>query len=376
MKHITIYFLLVSIGAVSLGLIGSGCFSETNPQKYLSDGRKSIWVERVFVEVEGGFVKLYNDDLLTVRAISPELTIRLTLREHSHSQTLNLKLENFGDTRNIRITKDKGAATELILPPDGRISLEVEVGQSLTLSPFTKPSQEQERLSFAVLSDNRVNYEVLTKMVSKINDMANEIDFVIHLGDSTNKGTWEEIDKFAEVMRPLRPPLYMVIGNHEVWDHSQGKRRTDMGRAKFTDFWGPLYHAFAYKGSYFIFLDNASRIIEEDQFRWLKERLSESQSYGHRFIFGHVPPFDPRLGRNAQMDEPYGSQLTNLLSEYGVEAAFFSHIHTFLQAQRDGVSYYITGGAGAHLAKGGFYHFLRVVVSKEGVQVKAIEIKG
>lgn len=371
--------MLICLLAVSIGLGVWRCDFEAGPPEGLANGRQSIWVEKVFVEVEGGFPKSFDNGLLTLRAFSPQPMVRVTSHESSHSLELNLRLENFGERRKLWVTGERGPASELILPPDGRFSIKVEAGQALMLIPLAQPAplaHQQELLSFAVLGDNRRGYEVLKKIVSEINARSDEIEFTIHLGDFVEAGGWGEINQFMEVMNPLRIPLFMVLGNHDVWDRSQGEQKTDMGRDKFEDFFGPLYHAFAYRDCYFIFLDNANDLMEENQFRWLEEKLRQSQSYGHRFVFGHVPPFDPRADGDKQMAKDYGSRLMKLLSNYRVEAAFFSHIHSFLQAQRDGVSYYITGGAGAPLADGGFYHFLRVAVSKAGIQVKVIEIKG
>ena len=48
-----------------------------------------------------------------------------------------------------------------------------------------------------------------------------------------------------------------------------------------------------------------------------------------------------------------------LMTAYGVDTVYLSHIHSYLEYTRDGVRYLITGGAGAELlTTTSYYHYL------------------
>jgi predicted phosphodiesterase len=67
-----------------------------------------------------------------------------------------------------------------------------------------------------------------------------------------------------------------------------------------------------------------------------------------------------------------------LMSEQGVDYVFAGHIHAYAQAERDGIVYVVTGGAGAPLYRGGhpqaFHHYLRVTVRGEEVAIEVVKL--
>ncbi|MGD8398851.1 MAG: metallophosphoesterase, partial [Anaerolineae bacterium] len=95
-----------------------------------------------------------------------------------------------------------------------------------------------------------------------------------------------------------------------------------------------------------------------------------------KIVVLHHPPFDPD-GTDHIMAYGNGS-FVDLMVEMDVDDVFAGHIHAYAQGERDGVRYYITGGAGAPLYSGdhpnAFHHYLRVTVRGEELTVEVIEI--
>ena len=95
-----------------------------------------------------------------------------------------------------------------------------------------------------------------------------------------------------------------------------------------------------------------------------------------KMVVLHHPPFDPD-GTDHIM--AFGNEeFMALMVEQQVDFVFAGHIHAYAREERDGVTYVITGGAGAPLYSSGhpqaFYHYLRVSIQDGEVTVEAIEI--
>ncbi|MEA3487636.1 MAG: metallophosphoesterase, partial [Euryarchaeota archaeon] len=93
-------------------------------------------------------------------------------------------------------------------------------------------------------------------------------------------------------IKTLNKPLLTAIGNHEL---------TDQGRGNYYDMFGRFYYSFTVGETYFIVLDDAdSKNIDPGQMNWLENELQKSTNYSNRFVFMHVPLFDPRNGERAE----------------------------------------------------------------------------
>jgi UDP-2,3-diacylglucosamine pyrophosphatase LpxH len=207
--------------------------------------------------------------------------------------------------------------------------------------------------------------------------------FAVSVGDAWfgYGGTMEhyrgEVAQFLALVKGWGIPLYNVIGNHEVTASSERERYL---RKQF----GNLYGSFDYGNAHFICLDtdevgDEGRIAGK-QFRWLKQDLERNQRATSIFIFLHRPlfsPKDPDLAQKRSFTERVNRDtLHRLLVRYKVAAVFAGHDHLYEERVVDGIRYYITGGGGAPLYelpdKGGFYHYLSVVVrgKKTTVEVR------
>ena len=224
--------------------------------------------------------------------------------------------------------------------------------------------------SFAVLGDCKsevslVPPEPFRQIVRSINLLVP--DFVVILGDFVKGDThpdllgqaWEE---FERVVRHLRMPYYLVVGNHDV--QCRG------GERMFRERFGPTYYSFDHGNSHFIVLN--SEDMSEGQLEWLKEDLRDS-SAEHIFLFLHRPLWES--------DGDWNRMIHPLLAEKGVRIVFAGHNHKYkAPLVKDGIRYIVTGGGGSapmgDVGDENFYHWVLVKVRGEELELAVIRPEG
>ena len=227
--------------------------------------------------------------------------------------------------------------------------------------------------SFAVFGDNKNSAKTFENLISKINN--DNVIFAIDDGDLVYDGENEKFRFFLNQISHLNKPLLTVFGNHEA---------KESGRANYYDLFGPFYYSFFVGNSYFIILDDANETnIDDAQLAWLKNELKISQRYKYRFVFMHVPLYDPREGNykkgHSLGDLDFAKRLNRLFDENNVTMLFLCHIHGYYRGVWGKTPYIITGGAGAELAgpdpKHYFYHYIKVNVNNDSVKYNVIKLK-
>ncbi|NIA07681.1 MAG: metallophosphoesterase [Actinobacteria bacterium] len=236
-----------------------------------------------------------------------------------------------------------------------------------------KIGKTQNEFSFVVFGDNKNSLTTFENLIGKVNE--EDTLFAIDVGDLVYDGEKEKYRFFINQIMKLDKPLLTVLGNHDI---------REQGRANYYELFGKYYYSFAVGNSYFIILDNANeRNLDSFQFDWLKNELERSQSYKHRFVFMHVPLYDPRragkqMGHSLK-DLAFAKELNELLDRNRVTMLFVSHIHGYYRGQWGKTPYIITGGAGAELAGSDprhyFYHYIKVDISQQGVEYQVVKLK-
>ncbi len=136
-------------------------------------------------------------------------------------------------------------------------------------------------LTFVTISDSHLDYYELEKAIDKINSM-DDIDFVIHLGDFTNKGLLMEYEIFSENIRKLNVPLLTAIGNHDYLSN---------GGIVYEKMFGDYNYTILYNGVKLVFFDGT--FFESGKgpdMNWLKEQLTIDSL--PKIIFSHIAPWD------------------------------------------------------------------------------------
>jgi 3',5'-cyclic AMP phosphodiesterase CpdA len=239
-----------------------------------------------------------------------------------------------------------------------------------------KIDKSRVNFSFAVFGDNKNSVRTFNSLISRLNK--EDILFAIDDGDLVFDGEREKFRFFLDQIKKLDKPLLTVLGNHEA----RGE-----GRASYYELFGPFYYSFAVGDSYFIILDDSSEEgLDDAQFAWLKNELKISQKYKNRFVFMHVPLYDPRNKNSeekyfahALKDKKFARKLNKLFNRNNVTMLFCSHIHGYFHGVWGKTPYIITGGAGAELSGTDpayyFYHYVKVSVSDGSVNYKVVKLK-
>jgi predicted phosphodiesterase len=206
--------------------------------------------------------------------------------------------------------------------------------------------------TFVVYGDSRENVAAHERVVERVRGEVP--DFLIGTGDMVNEGAVDQQwQRFFEVERELLRDnvLYPSLGNHD----RQGRGRTaDNYRRYFSlpeNSSDPeRYYAFTYGGGRFLVLDsNAYSFALTDQTVWIEQQLQAARldpDIKHIFVSMHHPPYSVSLhGGQSELREAW----TPLFEKYGVAAVFSGHDHVYSRAEKNGVHYFISGGAGAPL---------------------------
>lgn len=225
---------------------------------------------------------------------------------------------------------------------------------------------------FAVIGDNKNSISTFGKIIKRINQDP-EIKFVINTGDMVFDGNLIKYNFYLKQIKQLNVPLLTVPGNHDVADN---------GVENYLKIFGPLYYSFHLDQAYFIILNNSNeKEVDPFQMEWLKNELKNSQSYKFRFVFMHVPLYDPRVENqpgHSMKNIDNAKQLLQLFKQYEVTMFFTGHIHGYFSGNWDGVPFIITGGAGAELVgldpNHYFYHYIKIYVGKDFVKYDLIKL--
>ena len=225
---------------------------------------------------------------------------------------------------------------------------------------------DSENFAFAVLGDNKGNYSFFEPLLHDIDHNAG-IDFAIDVGDLVSEGKKGKYRHFInQVQENLTIPFLAAIGNHDL---NNGSSDT------YQEIFGRTYYSFSIGKSYFIVLDATTESgFSKTELRWLEDELQRAQTSKARFIFMHVPPFDPRGdGFHKCLPEKDANDLLDLFRRYSVTHLFASHIHGYFSGVWQGIPYTITGGAGGGLQGNDpehfFHHYLKVHVSNGKVDI-------
>ncbi|MHA3963747.1 MAG: metallophosphoesterase [Candidatus Thorarchaeota archaeon SMTZ1-45] len=233
-------------------------------------------------------------------------------------------------------------------------------------------------LQIAVREDDDLNFYVFGDSqgyqggIEQIAGLANQYrpDFVIHCGDLTPFGQEEQYSAVSKALNAIEVPVHITPGNHDI--------RLG-GGSRYVAYFGHARYSYDFGQAHFTFFNTSANDVTEEEFRWLKNDLSQAQAEW-KFVFTHIPPFDPRVGHeHSLMNETTSSRLMALFSEYDVNTVFTGHIHMYNVSIRNAVRYVITGGAGASLyanaSNGGIHHFVNVTLSNSNLILEMVPLQ-
>ncbi len=200
---------------------------------------------------------------------------------------------------------------------------------------------------------------------------------------------WKVWDSETAVWREKKIPVYPALGNHEL--HGNENVALDNYFQRFPDLKNSLYYSVRAANTLMLVLDSSLDETSGPQWQWLTQKLDPLPGdVDFVFIVLHHPPYTSSSdakrfggGHSARFKE---QELARLLEarQQNLRArivVFSGHVHNYERHEHGGITYFVSGGAGAHAypierapgdpfqSKDVNYHYLQVEVDRGKVKV-------
>ena len=188
----------------------------------------------------------------------------------------------------------------------------------------------------------------LLRAVEDVNALDPQPDFVLYGGDLAQLGQKEELDLGAEILKSLKAPVRMMVGEHDWY--------LDMGE-RWRQLFGKDVYSFDHKGVHFVVLNS---VVEEDfwtekkltpmermltvagldngkqnpftvgaeQRAWLKKDLSTVPASTPLIVFSHSPLY--KLYKNWNFWTDDADEVQALLRKFNKVTVIHGHTHQVL----------------------------------------------
>ncbi len=183
--------------------------------------------------------------------------------------------------------------------------------------------------------------------------------FICFTGDIVYNGydenDWKIFDTETSVWRDKNIPVFPALGNHEF----HGDEKVDLANyfARFPDLKSSRYYSVRAANAFFLVLDSSVDEVSGPQGQWLAGKLDTIPSaVDFVFVMLHHPPYTSSSmnmrgeGHSARSRE---RGLAKVLEERQAHAharfiVFSGHVHNYERLEHGGVTYFVSGGGGAH----------------------------
>lgn len=211
-----------------------------------------------------------------------------------------------------------------------------------------------ENIKFVQVADVHLSTEsdysqkVLKNAVEDINNQPN-VEFVIFTGDNINNPTPENLRCFVKIVRKLKVPYYIALGNHDVY------KSKNMSKVRYYEilrerniFYPQRTPNYKFKKKNFVFLvvDGAKEVIpgsigyyREDTLAWLDKMLTKYKRKDV-VILQHFPIEYPEgVESSLKTHKTYKVENYNEILEKhkNVLAVVTGHFHTNSETMKDGI---------------------------------------
>ncbi len=217
--------------------------------------------------------------------------------------------------------------------------------------------------------------------------------FVVLTGDIVyngyDKDDWEVWDSETAIWREKKIPVYPTLGNHDL--HGSEKIALANYFERFHDLKKSVYYSVRAANTLLLVLDSALDETSGPQGQWLKQKLDSLPSdVDFVFIVLHHPPYtsssDKTMFGGGHSSRPEEHELARMLeakqaNQRARMVVFSGHVHNYERHEHGGVTYFVSGGAGAHAypierakddpfqSKEINYHYLQVEVDRDSLKI-------
>ncbi len=204
-----------------------------------------------------------------------------------------------------------------------------------------------------------------------------------------DKDDWKVWDSETAVWREKKMTVYPALGNHDL--HGDEKVALANYFERFPDLKNSLYYSVRAANTLLLVLDSSLDETSGPQGQWLTRKLDHIPGdVDFVFIVLHHPPYtsssDAKIfggGHSARSQE---QKLAKTLEKWQQNqrariVVFSGHVHNYERHEHGGITYFVTGGAGAHAypieratgdpfqSKEVNYHYLLVDVDRTNLKI-------
>lgn len=177
---------------------------------------------------------------------------------------------------------------------------------------------------------------------------------IVYRGDNT--GDWSVWDSETSSWRVQKIPVYPALGNHDL--HGNEKNALSNYFQRFPALQEHRYYSVRVANCLMLVMDSALDEVSGPQGEWLKKTLSNIPAeVAFVIVVLHHPPYTSSSGEE-RFGDGHSSRsrehaLVALLEQTQANArarfvVFAGHVHNYERHQHGGVTYFVTGGGGAH----------------------------
>jgi acid phosphatase type 7 len=216
--------------------------------------------------------------------------------------------------------------------------------------------------------------------------------FICFTGDIVYRGAdsddWKIFDKETSAWRDKEIPVFPALGNHELY----GNEKVALGNYfhRFPDLHDNRYYSVRAANALILVLDSSLDELSGPQGQWLTSKLDNLPAdVDFVFLMLHHPPYTSSApgmfgeGHTARSQEIV---LAKMLEDRQLHTrarfiVFSGHVHNYERHEHGGVTYFVSGGAGAHAypipraptdpyqSKEINYHYLSVEVDRQQLTI-------
>ena len=216
--------------------------------------------------------------------------------------------------------------------------------------------------------------------------------FICFTGDIVYNGfeanDWKVWDSETRLWRDRNIPVYPALGNHELHGDARIGLRNYFQR--FPGLKNSRYYSVRAANTLILALDSSLDEVAGPQGEWLNAKLDHVPAdVDFVFLMFHHPPYsssDTNVMAGGHAARPSEQALAKVLEARQAHAGyrlvvFSGHVHNYERHEHHGVTYFVSGGGGAHpylvqrgpddlfQGKGVNYHYLTVEVDGKQVTV-------
>jgi hypothetical protein len=174
--------------------------------------------------------------------------------------------------------------------------------------------------------------------------------------DGSNLADWGVYDRETSSWREQEISVYPVLGNHELKGDQQVALKNYF--SEFTFLTQHRFYSVRAANILLLTLDSSQDETSGPQGEWLQQEFARLEpSVAFVFVALHHPPLtgagDKTNGRGGSPARPAEQKLAEFLEQQQKKirariVVFASHVHNYERHERNGVTYFVTGGGGAH----------------------------